>query len=144
LDQISTDIAPRAPRLPASPATAVFARYGAQPSPLGDHRAWPEFDFAWEASSFAHQPLYFQEINLERYGYTHGITQPLYSAARFYGTIPALHYLIAANKPNELIYTHCYYRPGSDAPLYRYNPPTSIKGGIVEAGVMTGIIFLFP
>ena len=66
---------------------------------------------------FCHRPLYFEEINLERYGYGCGwCLQPGASAAHFFGTVPALPYLMTVDCPHECIYTLGHYRPGSCPP----------------------------
>ena len=41
------------------------------------------YTYYWQASAFCCGPLYFEEPNLERYGYTHGILQPIISGAHF-------------------------------------------------------------
>src|SRR5262245_34623821 len=43
-----------------------------------------------------YQPLYFQELNAERYGHSWGILQPAISVANFYSRIPMLPYMAFA------------------------------------------------
>jgi hypothetical protein len=93
----------------------------------------------------AHRPLYFEEINLERYGYgCHDCLQPFASAAHFFATVPALPYCIGANCPGECQYTLGHYRPGSCPPWRCHRPPVSALGALAEGGVWTGMVFLIP
>jgi len=121
--------------------------------PGGASRGWPVNSFNWVASCLAHNPLYFEEINLERYGYgcsaggpccTNGV-QSLCSAAHFFGTVPALPYLMAVDCPRDCDYTLGYYRPGSCPPWQR-NCCTrcSALGGLSASGAAVGLIFLIP
>jgi hypothetical protein len=141
---LSVDIRPAAGDLPVSPAAARFAELGQVRHELGTSRAWPSSCYGWEAPGVCHRPLYFEQVNLERYGYSCGVAQPLVSAAHFFGTIPALPYLIAAQPCGECVYTLGHYRPGSCAPFHLHRPPLSLRGAAVEAGVVTGLIFAIP
>jgi hypothetical protein len=108
-------------------------------------RCWPRFCYRWNATCLAYQPLYFEEINLERHGYGLGyLCQPVVSGAHFFGTVPCLPYLMAVNPPGECIYTLGHYRPGSCPPWQRHWPPASAVGTLSEAGVVTGLVFLIP
>ncbi|MCU0981603.1 MAG: hypothetical protein MUF25_20830 [Pirellulaceae bacterium] len=141
---LSVDIRPAAGDLPGSPASARFAELGEVRHELGTSRAWPSSCYGWEAPAVCYRPLYFEQVNLERYGYSCGVAQPLVSAAHFFGTIPALPYLIAAQPCGECVYTLGHYRPGSCAPFHLYRPPLSLRGAAAEAGVVTGLIFAIP
>lgn len=101
--------------------------------------------FTWKASNLCYKPLYFEDVQLERYGNTFcPLLQPVLSRARFWLTIPILPYLMGVNPPNECIYDLGYYRPGNCAP-YMLNPiPVSLRGGLMEAGVIVGGCYLFP
>jgi hypothetical protein len=104
-----------------------------------------QYSFCWQASAFCHQPLYFEEVNLERYGYAHNkYIQPWFSAAHFFCTIPALPYLMTAEPPGECIYTAGHYRPGSPYEPERVLPPWSTAGALMEATVAVGLVFAIP
>ncbi len=119
----------------------------------GTTRGWPVNTFTWVASCLCHNPLYFEEINLERYGYGCGCFSPCcsnclqsaVSACHFFGTIPALPWEMAVDCPGECDYSLGYYRPGS-CPPWRYNCCTqpSCLGALSEGGVATGLVFLIP
>lgn len=108
-------------------------------------RSWPQTTFTWTASALCHKPLYFEDVQLERYGHSWGpYIQPLVSGAHFFLTVPVLPYKMGLYPPNECIYTLGYYRPGSCAP-YMLDPlPLSVRAGFVQAGVWTGGAFLIP
>src|SRR5262249_35980113 len=57
------------------------------------------YAYYWQASAFCHGPLYFEEVNLERYGYSFGVLQPAVSGAHFFGTLPLLPYKMAVDRP---------------------------------------------
>lgn len=101
-------------------------------------------NFTWTASNLCHNPLYFEQPGLERYGHTIGPLQPVLSGAQFLATIPYLPMLMAIDPPNECQYALGYYRPGSCAPR-KWSPiPYSMRGAIVEGGVATALVFLIP
>ncbi|HPM83089.1 MAG TPA: hypothetical protein PLF81_20435 [Candidatus Anammoximicrobium sp.] len=144
IEQLSVNIQPASGDLPADPAAAKFTAAGQVHHAAGTNRPWPLYSYWWEAPAVCHQPLYFEQVNLERHGYSCGIAQPIVSAAHFFGTIPALPYLMAAEPCRECVYTLGHDRPGSCAPFYLYCPPLSLRGAAAEAGVVTGLIFAIP
>ena len=80
-------------------------------------RHWVPQTVTWHASSLCHKPLYFENVQLERYGHSHGpIMQPIRSAIHFFGSIIFLPYNTAIHPPNECRYALGYYRPGNCAP----------------------------
>jgi len=108
-------------------------------------RVWTPTTFTWKASGLCHKPLYFEQIQVERYGHSFGpYVQPWLSHAHFFVTVPMLPYLMGVYPPNECMYTLGYYRPGSCAP-YMLDPlPISVRGALWEAGAWTGAAFLIP
>jgi hypothetical protein len=109
--------------------------------------AWATTAYCWEAPALCHNPLYFEETNLERYGYSYRyarVFQPVVSGAQFFATVPLLPYRLAAEPPCDCEYTLGLYRPGSPAPFQPYYPPLSAKGGLAEAGAAVGLILLIP
>ena len=90
---------------------------------------------------------YFEEVNLERYGYTPfhlGAIQPALSAGRFFATIPALPYLATARPPCERIYTLGHYRPGSLVPFRPHLIEAAPLPTAVEGLAINGLVFLIP
>jgi hypothetical protein len=116
---------------------------------LGDElyrgRNWLAQTVHWKASGVCHKPLYFEEVQLERYGHTAGpIAQPVLSGAHFFLNVAALPYKLGIHPPNECRYPLGYYRPGSCAPWLVPPIPLSIRGGLLAAGVYTGGVFVIP
>ena len=108
-------------------------------------RAFAPCTFMWEASGLCHKPLYFEDVQLERYGHT-GCPwlQPLLSGACFFTTVLVLPYEMGVEPPCEHIYVLGYDRPGSDSP-YLIDPiPLSVRGAVFEAGAWVGGVFAFP
>ncbi len=99
----------------------------------------------WAASGLCHKPLYFEQVQLERYGHEIGpILQPLVSSAHFFGSIPLLPYKMGIHPPNECQYPLGYYRPGSCAPYMMQPFPWSLRGAAVQAAAVTGAAALIP
>lgn len=117
--------------------------------PLADDpfmpRAWAPTTFAWKASGLCHKPLYFEDVQLERYGHSWGpYVQPVVSGGHFFLTVPALPYFMTLCPPYECVYTLGYYRPGNCAPHMLDPLPLSVRSGVVEAAAWTGAVFLIP
>ncbi len=108
-------------------------------------RTWEPSTFHWTASALCHKPVYFEDLQLERYGHTWGPwLQPFVSGGHFFLSVPALPYAIGLFPPNECIYTLGYYRPGSCAPYMLDALPLSIRAAALEAGAWTGAVFAIP
>jgi hypothetical protein len=99
----------------------------------------------WKASGLCHKPLYFEQVQLERYGHESGpISQPLLSTAHFFTQIPILPYKMGIHPPNECQYSLGYFRPGSCAPYMVQPFPWSLRGAALQAGAVTGAAALIP
>ena len=128
--------------LPTNYGAAWLQEVGTHYSPIGDSRPWTLQSVEYAASGFCHRPLYFEEINLERYGHNFGhCVQPFVSGVAFFGRAPLLPYMMAAEPPCECQYTLGHYRPGSCAPYQPHHLPWSTKGFLLEAGIITGLFF---
>lgn len=116
---------------------------------LGDlkfeHREWLASTMTWKASALCHKPLYFEEVQLERYGHSAGpFLQPALSGAHFFLNIATMPYKMGINPPNECRYALGYYRPGDCAPWLLPPPPLSVRGGLMQAGAIVGGIYVIP
>jgi len=108
-------------------------------------RHWEPSKITWKASNLMHKPLYFEEVNLERYGHTAGpILQPVVSSAHFFANIAVLPYKMGVHLPNECQYALGYYRPGDCAPWITQPVPLSLRGALFQAGAVTGAVLLIP
>ncbi len=103
--------------------------------------------YMWEAPATCNYPLYFEDANLERHGYSLRYLrafQPIVSGAEFFVTIPAMPYLMCATPPACDVYTLGQYRAGDCVPYQIDYPPWSVEGGLAEAGTAVGLVFLIP
>ena len=144
ISDLTTDIALPAGQLPTDIAAhCIEANPPAADPRTHGHWAWTSHH--WAATGMHHKPLYFEEINAERYGYTASyFLQPLISAGRFYLTIPALPYKMAVECPRQCTYTLGQYRPGSCVPWRRQKWPLKATGAAAQVGVVAGLILLIP
>jgi len=145
LASLSTDISLPGGTLPSN----IAAQCAASESPIIDPRmqgVWAETNHHWAATCLKHRPLYFEEINAERYGYTASyVLQPLISAGKFFLTIPALPYKMAVECPKSCSYTLGHYRPGSRCVPRRPNRlPLRASGSLAQVGMVAGLILLIP
>ena len=119
--------------LESHPPVCYFVppRYGACRPPRGVHQLW-------------HQPLYYEDPNLERCGRSSGCLTTAVSAVHFGTMIAFTPYLTAANCPNscEKSLSDCptCHSFGHDA----YWPGWSWKGAAAEAAAVTGLYFIVP
>lgn len=108
------------------------------------HRDLLDYSYRWESTAFYCNPLYFEQPNLERYGYHWGILQPFVSGAQFFVKIPLMPYGLANHHWREPIYSLGYYRPGSYAPYQINWPEVRIWPAFVEGGFITALVYLIP
>ena len=114
-----------------------------------DDASPPIRDFAlttmtWTASALCHKPLYFQDVQLERYGHSAGpIAQPFLSGAHFFSSLALLPYQMGMYPPNECRYALGYYRPGNCAPWMISAFPLSKRGAISQAAFMGAMFGIF-
>lgn len=149
VSQLTVDIAPPSGLMPAAQQSEELPL--PEPAPLVDDPrrtgGWASHDKQWAATNMYHRPLYFEQINLERYGYTMGeCVQPILSGAHFFLVIPALPYKMAVAPQRTCVYTLGHYRPGSCVPRQVHWPQTGIDGAgaVAEAATALSLIFLIP
>ena len=107
-------------------------------------RNWAPTTFTWTATGTCFKPLYFQDVQLERYGHSwNPVVQPFMSAAHFFVSVPLLPYKMGLRNPHECVYTLGYYRPGSCAPYFIEPIPLSLRGAAYEALGATAFAFWF-
>lgn len=110
-----------------------------------EDRQWIPITFTWKASALCHKPLYFEEVNLERYGHTMGpFAQPVFSSAHFFVNIAVMPYKMGIHPPNECRYALGYYRPGNCAPWLVPPVPLSLRGALTQTAAVAGGILLIP
>lgn len=94
--------------------------------------------------AIAHNPLYFEDPNLERLGRTDGCFTDVASAAKFFGRIPVLPYLIGSNEPHSCVPSLGNYSPGCSYGHHAYMPPLNTKGVALQTACTVSLIFLIP
>ncbi|MCA9073623.1 MAG: hypothetical protein KDA93_01220 [Planctomycetaceae bacterium] len=125
--------APPCPELVALPDVSLAGRH------------FVDTHVLWEPANLFHNPLYFEDHALERYGHTHHeLLQPFVSVGKFGAQFIGLPYQMALHPAWECQSTLGWHRPGECVP-YRYHlPPWNTKAALTAAGTYTGLIFLFP
>lgn len=141
---VDATIRPPEGRLPQDLAGQVLDEEAiAYPSHAAS-RGWIAGHYHWVAPASCHRPLFFEEVNLERYGYSYGALQPVVSAGYFAFNVFAAPYRYAAEHPRVCNYTLGHYRPGSPAPYRIHWPPASFSGTAFETGLIVGLVFVIP
>jgi hypothetical protein len=114
IHQLGTAISPPAGELPPDVAQVRFANAPLIAAESYGGRGWMAYTYFWQAPALCHRPVYFEEPNLERYGYNAGcLLQPFVSGAHFFSAVPALPVRMALERPHVGRYTLGYARPGS-------------------------------
>jgi hypothetical protein len=140
---VAADIRPRKGKLPEDHSGATFST-GAEMAGIPDEGFESWKPFLWEAPATSHRPLYFENVNLERHGYSFGVAQPFVSASHFACSTVILPYRMVAEPPCQPIYTLGHVRPGTPTPFRVYWPPLSLPAGVAEGALIVGLICLIP
>lgn len=99
-------------------------------------RSWVGQTYTWKASNLCHKPLFFENVQLERYGHSHGpFSQPVHSVAHFFVSLATVPYQTAITPANECQYALGFYRPGNCAPWLKDPVPISLSGALRQVGV---------
>ena len=120
IGSLTINIVPKEGQVPleVNPTGTLEREFGAtefQRQPLN-------YSYYWESPAFFNKPLYFEQPNLERYGYDWGIGQFWISGEKFLVKIPLLPYMMVVHPPPENVYSLGYYRPGSRIPIRSTGP----------------------
>lgn len=136
-----------APKPGELPDDVAQARFGRAPVVLDGSvltRRPVDMNYSWDAPALCYGPIYIQDVNLERYGYSHGVLQAGYSAVQFLGSVAILPYLWGAYPQRNCYYALGYYRPGDYAPYQKSLPRVSLRGVIFEGSVGAAAAFGIP
>ncbi|MGD9857600.1 MAG: hypothetical protein AB7U20_21870 [Planctomycetaceae bacterium] len=138
-------LCPRPPGCPEGDDAKPCPELVSLPDVQRDRRPFLDMHVAWEPTNLFHNPLYFEDHALERYGHTHcDLLQPFVSVGKFGVQLIGLPYQMALHAPCEEQYTLGWHRPGECVP-YRYHlPPWNTKAAITAGAAYTGLIFLIP
>ena len=158
LGSVKATLRPTEGDVPSNVAAPRLAESGVFHHSFGDSRPWMLASYEWEAPATRHLPLFFEEPNLERLGYTNRCylrsrgtgprtaecLQPLVSGAHFFGSIPFVPYMWGYQSACEPVYTLGVDRPGSPVCYRKHHIPLSLRGSLYQAGFITGLVFLIP
>lgn len=114
------------------------------PDGVYTERLSPDSLFAWEASNLFHNPLYFEDPTLERYGHVYPGVQPLVSLSRIGVQLLGLPYQTVIDTPHTRRYTLGWYRPGEPAPHLCYQVPLNPEAAAAEALAITTGFLIIP
>lgn len=143
IGSLSLDVTPPPGDFPPDHASARFLNEPALATGSAERR-WGMSSYCWTPPAICHGPLYFEERGLERHGQHVCKLQPVLSAVHFFGRVPALPYLMAAEPPGTLVSPLGQHRPGTRAPCDIELPPADLTAALVQGGVVTGLFFLIP
>ena len=140
---LTTDIRPQRGKLPEDHTASVLSTDVEAPGPPDESGGlWKPFH--WEAPATCHRPLYFENVSLERHGYSFGIAQPVVSAGHFACSTAILPYRMVVEPRCEPVYTLGHVRPGTPTPFQIHWPAPSTPAGLAEAALLVGMICLIP
>lgn len=108
---------------------------------------WVSFRPRRNTFPFHHNPLYFEDPNLERCGRTSGYFTEVTSFAHFAGRIPVLPYMMTVEPPCSLVHAKpdCPTCSEFGPDAYIPNPDEIDLGGAsIQAAAVIGLIFLIP
>src|SRR5690606_15985629 len=129
---------------PESLANHYFEQQQAFPRAVDATSYWSSFPSYTPSLDFCYRPLYFEQVNVERYGYSLGILQPAASAVHFFGSVPLLPYKLGSRPPCLGPYLPQLALPGDPAPVGFRRPRLSVRGGVFQAASIVGLSYLIP
>lgn len=93
---------------------------------------------------FSHNPLYFEDLNLERCGRGNGCATNFGSAVRFFGSTLILPYLMTLDHPHSCKQASPDCPTCAEFPAEDTYPRWSWKAAAVQAGAMAGGFYIVP
>ena len=93
-----------------------------------------------------HQPLYFEDPNMERCGASNGCLTEATSIFHFASRIPLLPYMMASNSPHECVNAlpDCPTSQNQKFDLEAYMPRPTLKAVAVQAAATVGGAYIIP
>lgn len=144
VSQMTLNIEPKKGRMPEDRRPETRPEADSLVHHPGIERGWEAMSVHWNAPETTHAPLYYEEISLERGGYSRGYFQPIFSGAQFVGTTILLPGLMTIDPPTQRQYELGEARPGSLAPYQVRHPEWTLKAVAVQAAVVTGFAYIIP
>ena len=133
------------PECPWEQALRRIGRKPGEPDIAFVPRDFAHIHYCWEPTNLYHNPIYFEDVPLERYGHTRHylLIQPFFSVSKFAVQLVGLPYQMSLFPIWDRQYSVGYFRPGEYVPYKYYQIPLNAKAAAVEAGVISGSYFLF-
>jgi hypothetical protein len=88
--------------------------------------------------------LYFEQPNMERYGWDLGFVAPFASAGKFFWDVVALPYNLGTEPCRKFDCSAGWCLPGDPVPFMLYPPQLSLTGALLEGGTVVGLFAIFP
>ena len=117
--------------------------FGGVRTDLSGQLAYPKCAL-WKSPDLCHQPLYFEDANLERFGARLPVLQPAISGLHFFSSTIRLPYKMALDPTWECQYVAGYGRPGNRYCYQRERLNWNLKAGSFQALLITGLVFALP
>ena len=110
-----------------------------------DETEWDGSLAGWTSPEFYTRPLYFEQMNFERYEtLAPAWTRPMLSYTQFMATIPVLPYKMGTIGPRDQVYTVGHYPYGQVAPVHSHWGTPTRRGMLLQGVATTGLIFFIP
>ena len=99
------------------------------------------YHYGWAASNLCHNPLYFEEPGVERFGRSYGVLQPVASGIHFFSNVALLPAKMVVHPPRswECKAGNCHC---SASPFLEAHPVLRYTAGAAQAGVATAAMLL--
>lgn len=109
-------------------------------------RVIPELHYCWFASDVYYNPLYFEDIEVERYGhiYCPWFVQPVASVGKFGVQLLGMPYQATIHPIWERQTPLGHYRPGEFAPYKHYLIPWNTRAALAEGAFAVGAVYFIP
>ncbi|MEO2012845.1 MAG: hypothetical protein ABGZ53_00585 [Fuerstiella sp.] len=125
---------------PRDDAGEVFAKTHVQ----HEHSFARQFRPDRNRHAISYKPLYFEDPNMERSGRGAGIFTEAVSAVRFFGRVPALPSMLAANPPCDRVRALPDCPSGHRFGHNAYLAVPEIDGAALQIAAVVGLVFLIP
>lgn len=143
IDQVPLSIKPPGGEMPQDLATEAFAE-AAKTAPGRECENRPFIACAYTPWTLCFRPLYFEEINLERYGETARLVQPAVSGAHFFSRVALLPYEMTIRPPRSCVCSNGFSQIGDAPPPWYYVPVWQTDAALVQAGVIAALAVALP
>lgn len=140
---VPMSIRPPQGEMPTDLAAAVFA-HDAQADEEQANRTRQETIVSWTPWTLCYRPLYFEEIELERYGCSAGCFQPSISAAHFFLGVGLMPYKVATRLPRSCVCSNGFSSCDDVPPPGYEDCQIHWDAAAIEAATLAAIVLSLP